>query len=289
MCDTAVYYRGFDRLYRIGLPIKRVLLRLIDRCFFDLMVAPELNVIRRKLGLNAISWYRDPGWIHSPKRVVGLWPEWFGSVQPDWPPQTVLSGFVSYDLDPSIDQDRLRSFTGDASQRYAIFNMASWVSRSREWVGAAAQMARQLNLRVLVLSTSPPNQPVNLGELVTETGYVPLRQLMPGAKVVIHNGGIGTAAHAFECGVPQMVIPIAGDHFDNCARIVRLGAGVQLYRGKMSGRRLADRMRLLLGSGSIREKCTAWKARCESSDIGLTRVCDWVEDSVEDWQNSGTQ
>ena len=36
-------------------------------------------------------------WCHSPQRVLGLFPDWFGAVQPDWPPQTRLTGFPLQD------------------------------------------------------------------------------------------------------------------------------------------------------------------------------------------------
>ena len=36
-------------------------------------------------------------WIHSPQRVIGLFPDWFGEPQPDWPAALRLTGFPLYD------------------------------------------------------------------------------------------------------------------------------------------------------------------------------------------------
>ncbi|NNF37622.1 MAG: hypothetical protein HKN71_03075, partial [Gemmatimonadetes bacterium] len=40
-------------------------------------------------------------WIHSPHRVLGFFPKWFGPPQPDWPPQLRLVGFPLYDGSPN--------------------------------------------------------------------------------------------------------------------------------------------------------------------------------------------
>ena len=33
-------------------------------------------------------------WWHSPERIVGMFPDWYAMPQADWPPQTVLAGFL---------------------------------------------------------------------------------------------------------------------------------------------------------------------------------------------------
>ena len=46
-------------------------------------------------------------WWHSPQCVLGLWPEWFGPIVPDWPGQTRLCGFPLYD-EKDDDDERTR-------------------------------------------------------------------------------------------------------------------------------------------------------------------------------------
>ena len=71
-------------------------------------IAPALNAYRAELGLAPVSRiFRS--WIHSPQRVIGLFPEWFFPPQPDWPAQIRLTGFPLFDeaglhpLDPGLD------------------------------------------------------------------------------------------------------------------------------------------------------------------------------------------
>ena len=62
----------------------------------DPTVVPALNEWRRELGLPPVTRVFSD-WIHSPQRVIGLFPDWFGNPQPDWPAAVRLTGFPLYD------------------------------------------------------------------------------------------------------------------------------------------------------------------------------------------------
>src|SRR5262245_39150269 len=75
---------------------KRTMWWGIDKFLIDPMIAPKLNVVRRDLGLAPVTRvFRH--WIHSPQRVVALFPDWFAYPQPDWPPSLRFAGFPQYD------------------------------------------------------------------------------------------------------------------------------------------------------------------------------------------------
>ena len=38
-------------------------------------------------------------YFHSPDKVIGLFPDWYAPIQPDWPANTTLTGFVEYDTE----------------------------------------------------------------------------------------------------------------------------------------------------------------------------------------------
>ena len=79
--------------------IKRSLWWSIDRFMIDPNIVPAINEWRRELGLPPVTRvFRD--WIHSPQRVIGLFPDWFGLAQPDWPSALRLTGFPLYDDSP---------------------------------------------------------------------------------------------------------------------------------------------------------------------------------------------
>jgi rhamnosyltransferase subunit B len=85
--------------------------------------------------------------------------------------------------------------------------------------------------------------------------YVPLRTLLPHAAALVHHGGIGTMAEALRAGVPQLVVPLAYDQFDNGARVERLQAGRALAGWRARPRRLALALAALLRSDAIRAGC----------------------------------
>ena len=62
----------------------------------DKLVLPKLNEFRAEHGLPPA---KDilRSWWHSPDRVLGLFPDWFGPPQPDWPSQVRLTGFPMFD------------------------------------------------------------------------------------------------------------------------------------------------------------------------------------------------
>jgi rhamnosyltransferase subunit B len=70
--------------------------KLLDHLVIDPLLKPTLNRFRRELGLPPVSRIFHH-WLHSPDLVLGLFPEWFATPQPDWPPSTVLTGFPLYD------------------------------------------------------------------------------------------------------------------------------------------------------------------------------------------------
>jgi rhamnosyltransferase subunit B len=56
--------------------------------------------------------------------------------------------------------------------------------------------------------------------------YAPFSVVYPSCAVVIHHGGISTAAQALRAGVPQLVVPWVLDQFWTAAQVERIGAGV---------------------------------------------------------------
>ena len=88
---------GID-ISRLPAFVKGTLWKLIDQLLLDPKSLPELNKWRAELGLPPVERMMHE-WIHSPRRVIGLFPDWFGDPQPDW---------------PSRHLDTLRTLYGDA-------------------------------------------------------------------------------------------------------------------------------------------------------------------------------
>jgi rhamnosyltransferase subunit B len=116
-----------------------------------------------------------------------------------------------------------------------------------------------------------------------EAGYVPLRQILPRSAVVIHSGGVGTTAHALAAGVPQVIAPEAGDHFDNCFRAVRLGVAVKTSRTSLLAEKLVGAVQQAIGSPIIAGQCKRWQEQVRPAE-SLERACALIQESARDWR-----
>ncbi|MES1258875.1 MAG: glycosyltransferase, partial [Acidobacteriota bacterium] len=67
-------------------PLRTMLLTALDRWLLHPRLLPGLNAFRSELNLAPVENVFD-SWIHSPRMVLGLFPEWFAARQPDWPAQ----------------------------------------------------------------------------------------------------------------------------------------------------------------------------------------------------------
>jgi hypothetical protein len=76
--------------------IKRIQYSMSDRFFVRPLLAPQLNGLRREVGLPAVERIFSK-WFFKSDMTVGLFPDWFGPRQPDWPANTKTVGFPLWD------------------------------------------------------------------------------------------------------------------------------------------------------------------------------------------------
>ena len=56
--------------------------------------------------------------------------------------------------------------------------------------------------------------------------FIPSAALMPLCDAVVSHGGSGTVVAALACGLPQVLLPLSADQFENAQRVAALGAGI---------------------------------------------------------------
>jgi len=266
-------------------PLKRLTWWIADRFFVDPHIEPTLNAFRATIGLPPVR--RIMGdWIHAPRRVIGLWPAWFGPPQPDWPEQTVLTGF------PLFDEAGAHALPGDVEQFIAscdrppiAFTPGSACQHGERFFSAAVEATRRLRRGALLLTPWTDQLPANLHAFdhVRHVPYAPFSALLPRCAAIVHHGGIGTCAQGLACGVAQLVMPMSHDQFDNAARLERLGVGASLTPRCFTARRLARKLAALLDDERVAfatSKCAdrIRHARGES----LQRTCELIEAVVVD-------
>jgi rhamnosyltransferase subunit B len=216
-----------------------------DALVVDRALGPRMNDFRRKVGLEPVKRIFN-GWIHSPDRVIGLFPEWFAPPPPDWPPQTILTGFPLYDEADVTEVDaELEKFLSEGDKPIA-FTPGSAMRHGNEFFATAVETCRILGRRGILLSRHEQHVPEDLPGEILHVGFAPFSRLLPRCAAIVHHGGIGTSSQALAAGIPQLVIRMAFDQADNAARLKRLGVSETLPARQFSAGRAARLLEKIL-------------------------------------------
>ena len=214
----------------------------------DSVAAQPINALRQRIGLPRVSRLLN-NWWWSPDLVLALFPEWFAIAVEDRPPQLELIGFPLADsadvLDPLVAQQLttvLDSFNG---RRPLVFAPGSAHEQAGEFLSNAAAACCELSMPGILLSANAGEHPRHLPDGVVAAEYLPFSQLLPHSAAIIHHGGVGTTSQALRAAVPQVVVPMAFDQFDNAERVANLNCGSWLPMSKQTAARLARHLRQL--------------------------------------------
>ena len=238
----------------LPVPLKKGMWTALDYLLVDPIVKSKLNRFRRELGLPPASRIFHQ-WLHSPDLVLCLFPEWFAAKQPDWPPQTHMTGFPMYDDAQGISSfHKVQKFL-DAGSPPLVFTPGSANKQAPQFFEEAAKACDLTGHRGIFLTQYPEQLPHQLPGTITHFSYVPLSQLLQQCALLVHHGGIGTCAQALRAGIPQIIQPLNFDQFDNAHRINRLGVGTSISSGSFQAPYLSQKIQLLLSSKFIKTRC----------------------------------
>jgi UDP:flavonoid glycosyltransferase YjiC (YdhE family) len=255
--------------------VKRTFWWGIDRFVIDPLIAPKLNAFRQELGLPPVTRvFRR--WLHSPQRVIALFPDWFFPPQPDWPPSLRMTGFPLYD---ESDHQQLSSSLLEFLDRGPapiVFTAGSANQNAAAFFRGAVDAATRLNRRALLLTRFAEQLPT-LPSTVHHETFAPLSRVLPRSAALVHHAGIGTLAQALAAGVPQLTMPMGFDQPDNTTRLVRLGVARWVAPSDFSGERVATLLNTLLTDPAVASACAKYAALLKDGSA-LTRTCDLLED-----------
>lgn len=254
---------------------KRGVFWAADKWKIDPLIAPAVNKLRARHGLPAVARIFTQ-YNNSPQLVLGLFPDWFGPMQPDWPPHTALVGFPLWD--PPVEQQlsaEVDEFL-NAGEPPIVFAPGSANVQATDFFQTAADVCVQLGRRGVLMTKYPDQLPQRLPANVRHFGFVPFSQLLPRAAALVHHGGIGTCAQGLACALPQVVMPMAYDQLDNGTRLARLGVGAIVPEEKFKATRVAATLGALLGSDEVRERCRDYAGRCDGA-ASLDAASDLLE------------
>ena len=266
------------RLLAVHPAAGRAFNRLV-RLVTDRWMAP-LYGLRARLGLPRGGHPLFEG-QHSPARVLALFSGVFADRQPDYPPQTVLTGFPFYDAAPTraVDPGLLEFLdSGEPPVVFTLGSSAVWIADDFYPVSIAA--VRALGRRALLLTGENASAiRAQVPDTIGVFDYAPHSLVMPRASIVVHQGGIGTTAQALRAGRPTLVVPFGQDQPDNARRVVTLGLGRTISRGGYGVERLVREL-TRLGDSRYAARAQAVGARISAED-GAGTACDAIEAELE--------
>jgi UDP:flavonoid glycosyltransferase YjiC (YdhE family) len=181
---------------------------------------------------------------------IALFSTLIGAPQPDWPSNTVVTGFAFYDKPTSeapLPPD-LESFLQDGDPPIVFTLGSAAVNHAGGFYDESVLAAGRLGRRAILLigrdTGNRPQGPLQRGVFVAE--YASFSELFPRCCAIVHQGGVGTTAQALIAGRPMLIMPFAFDQPDNCHRIVRLGVGRCIERCKYTAASAAKELSALL-------------------------------------------
>jgi rhamnosyltransferase subunit B len=239
---------------------------------------PRAKCFRKEIGLRPVNRVLTR-WVHSPQRVICLFPAWYASPQPDWPPNTYLTGFPLFD---EGDEDELASEVSaflDAGEPPIVFMPGSLMQRGKQFFEESVAACQALGRRAILLSRFDQQIPEHLPAGIRHFEYVPFGKLLPFCKMLVHHGGIGTSAQAMRAGVPQVIHPLAHGQIDNAARLRALGVAEWIQPSDYRASGVAQKLQWLIESPTIADQCRAVAARFENTDP-LGETCEIIEQMV---------
>ena len=217
---------------------------------------------------------------HSPELVLALFSRVLGVAQKDWPANTLITGFAYYDADAGNAKlpPHLEQFvaSGEAPVVFTLGSAA--VLAAGDFYDVSAKAAMELGVRaVLLIGTDPRNKPKqNLPDTICVAEYAPYSELFSRARLVVHQGGVGTTAQCLRAGKPMLIMPYSHDQPDNARRMKRLGVAKVIQKSSYTPKKVTRKLGKLLDDPKIAAKALAVADQLHGED-GVKMACDALE------------
>jgi rhamnosyltransferase subunit B len=216
---------------------------------------------------------------HSPTLVLALFSRVLAELQPDFPANTLVTGFAFYDRkdDQPPSSDLLRFLEdGEPPILFTLGSSLVWIAK--DFYRVSIEAAQKLGKRALLLIGDKRNLPqTKLPDGIAAFDYAPHSLVMPRASVIVHQGGIGTTGQALRSGRPMLIVPFGQDQPDNARRCVRLGIARTLSFPRFTTPRVVSELSELLNNPTYREHAEKVGQQVKAEN-GTKRACDAIEE-----------
>jgi UDP:flavonoid glycosyltransferase YjiC (YdhE family) len=223
---------------------------------------------------------------HSAALVLGLFSRLLSEKQPDFPPQTVVTGFPFYDAaDQQPAPRELLQFldAGDPPIVFTLGSSAVWIAEDFYEIAIAAVKALGRRALLLAGEQAAALRVTGLPDSIAAFDYAPHGTVMPRGSVIVHQGGVGTTGQALRAGRPMLIVPFGQDQPDNARRCVRLGVARTITRKAFTQSRVIEELTRLLSDSSY-AKTAALVGEKVRAERGTAVACDAIERQMSQGQ-----
>jgi rhamnosyltransferase subunit B len=278
---------GIKLLHLFGPSVTRAFLNLARRQTAHW--AEPVQRLRKRVGLQPSKANPMFEGQFSPFGTLALFSRHFAAPQPDWPDNTVLTGFPFYDRPgvplagielpkQEVEIVRLARFLAEGPPPVLFTLGSSAVMEPGTFYRESFEAALRLEVRAVLLVglMAPDALPQPIPASIHIAAYAPYSELMLHCAASVHQGGIGTTAQALRSGRPMVVVPWSHDQPDNAARVERLGVARTIPRTRYKTSRIDREVAQLLGGAGYAKRAREIGELVARED-GVTAACDAIE------------
>jgi UDP:flavonoid glycosyltransferase YjiC (YdhE family) len=195
--------------------------------------------------------------LPDPAAVVCIGPASVVPPRPGWPVRP-----VPYGGDGDVP-DWLHAPPADGRPRILVSRGTVAAPGRDHMMPAVAAIAGSVDAEIVLIRPEARTIHRPLPSNVRITGWVPLPAVLPACAGVVHHGGAGTTLAAMAAGVPQLVVPGAGDRRYNAGLIETRAVGLAVEEKLINAsalRRLVTDPVLRANAAALRDEIAAMPA-----------------------------
>lgn len=264
--------------------IKNILVYLGDHLYNQPLV-PKINILRNEVSLPPIRRMREWNFFSNPS--VALFPAWFDDVSNVVEASVYQGDFIFFmDDENALLPDDLEDFLKSGSKPI-VFTFGTGIAHVENIFRGAISALKRAGRRGIFITKFDKNLPESLpNEDVMTINFANFSALLPRVALIVHHGGIGTAAQAIRAGIPQLIIPQAFDQPDNAYRLKSLGLAEILENQKFSVKRLEEKIEKAITKINIKNLQQLQQRLFENMGGGkVVGICEQFFDESVDFES----
>jgi UDP:flavonoid glycosyltransferase YjiC (YdhE family) len=199
--------------------------------------------------------------------------------QPDWPKNTVLSGFTWFEPDFMKDEVKslkLSQFIESGPPPVIFAPGGSKRTQPGRFFTESVKACKQLGLRAVLLVAQRFHAELPQSPDVLVTGYLPYSELLRSASAVVHSGGIGAIGWGLRFAIPSLIVPSSWDQFDNARRARQQNLALVMNQRDYQASTVASNLEKLLGNHAQHRVLQSNVSRLVDED-GTSMACARIE------------